>query len=49
MRHPGRRVTELIGYPRASTRQQSTDRQEVDLAACVRRDDLHVDHGITGA
>lgn len=36
----------LIGYARVSTRQQSTDRQEVDLlAAGVRRDDLYVDQG----
>jgi DNA invertase Pin-like site-specific DNA recombinase len=43
-------VTKLIGYARVSTRQQSTDRQEVDiLAAGVRRDDLYVDHGISGA
>ena len=44
------RVTKLIGYARVSTRQQSTDRQQVDiLAAGVRRDDLYVDHGISGA
>jgi DNA invertase Pin-like site-specific DNA recombinase len=43
-------VTKLIGYARVSTRQQSTDRQELDLlAAGVRRDDLYVDHGISGA
>nr|AEX65087.1 putative DNA invertase [Rhodococcus sp. Mel] len=43
-------MTKLIGYARVSTRQQSTDRQEVDiLAAGVRRDDLYVDHGISGA
>lgn len=40
----------MIGYARVSTRQQSTDRQEVDLlAAGVRRDDLYVDHGVSGA
>jgi len=40
----------LIGYARVSTRQQSTDRQQVDLlAAGVRRDDLYVDHGVSGA
>ena len=40
----------LIGYARVSTRQQSTDRQVVDLlAAGVRRDDLYVDHGVSGA
>ena len=33
-----------------STRQQDTDRQEVDLlGAGVRRDDLYVDHGVSGA
>ena len=40
----------LIGYARVSTRQQDTDRQEVDLlSAGVRRDDLYVDHGVSGA
>jgi DNA invertase Pin-like site-specific DNA recombinase len=40
----------LIGYARVSTRQQSTDRQEQDLlAAGVRRDDLYVDRGVSGA
>lgn len=40
----------LIGYARVSTRQQSTDRQETDLlGAGVRRDDLYVDHGVSGA
>jgi DNA invertase Pin-like site-specific DNA recombinase len=40
----------LIGYARVSTRQQSADRQEVDLlAAGIRRDDLYVDHGVSGA
>lgn len=40
----------LIGYARVSTRQQSTDRQQADLlAAGVRRDDLYVDHGVSGA
>lgn len=43
-------MTKLIGYARVSTRQQDTDRQEVDLlAADVRRDDLYIDHGISGA
>ncbi|MEB0267704.1 recombinase family protein [Cryobacterium sp. 10I5] len=43
-------MTKLIGYARVSTRQQSTDRQEVDLlAAGVRRDDLYVDNGVSGA
>ena len=40
----------LIGYARVSTRQQSTDRQQADLlAAGVRRDDVYVDHGVSGA
>ena len=43
-------MTKLIGYARVSTRQQSTDRQQADiLASGVRRDDLYVDHGISGA
>lgn len=40
----------LIGYARVSTRHQNADRQVVDLAAAgVRRDDLYVDHGVSGA
>ena len=40
----------LIGYARVSTRVQDTDRQQADLlAAGVRRDDLYVDHGVSGA
>jgi DNA invertase Pin-like site-specific DNA recombinase len=43
-------VGKLIGYARVSTRRQDTDRQEQDLrAAGVRRDDLYVDHGVSGA
>lgn len=43
-------VTKLIGYARVSTRSQSTDRQETDLvAAGVRRDDLYIDQGVSGA
>ncbi|POH71244.1 resolvase [Cryobacterium zongtaii] len=43
-------MTKLIGYARVSTRKQFTDRQEMDLlAAGVRRDDLYVDHGVSGA
>ncbi|NQX13723.1 recombinase family protein [Microbacteriaceae bacterium VKM Ac-2855] len=43
-------MAKLIGYARVSTRQQSTDRQQVDLlAAGVRRDDLYIDHGVSGA
>jgi DNA invertase Pin-like site-specific DNA recombinase len=42
-------VTKLIGYARVSTRQQSTDQQVTDLlGAGVRRDDLHIDHGVSG-
>lgn len=40
----------LIGYARVSTRDQDTDRQQQDLIkAGVRRDDLYVDHGVSGA
>jgi DNA invertase Pin-like site-specific DNA recombinase len=40
----------LIGYARVSTRQQDTDRQATDLlTAGIRRDDLYVDHGVSGA
>ncbi|WP_427136626.1 recombinase family protein [Pseudarthrobacter sp. S9] len=40
----------LIGYARVSTRAQDTDRQIADLlAAGVRRDDLYMDHGVSGA
>lgn len=40
----------LIGYARVSTKQQATDRQQIDLlAAGGRRDDLYVDHGVSGA
>ena len=43
-------MSKLIGYARVSTRQQSTDRQEIDiLASGVRRDDLYVDQGVSGA
>jgi DNA invertase Pin-like site-specific DNA recombinase len=43
-------LTKLIGYARVSTRQQSTDRQQADLlAAGVRRDDLYIDRGVSGA
>ena len=40
----------LIGYARVSTKSQGTDRQVTDLLdAGVRRDDLYVDHGVSGA
>jgi DNA invertase Pin-like site-specific DNA recombinase len=43
-------MTKLIGYARVSTRQQTTDRQETDLlGAGIRRDDLYVDRGVSGA
>lgn len=43
-------MPKLIGYARVSTRQRSTDRQQADLlSAGVRRDDLYVDHGVSGA
>ncbi|PPI18914.1 resolvase [Rathayibacter sp. AY1D2] len=43
-------MAKLIGYARVSTRQQSTDRQKADLLeAGIRRDDLYVDHGVSGA
>ena len=43
-------MTKLIGYARVSTRPQSTDRQISDLlTAGVRRDDLYVDQGVSGA
>lgn len=46
----GGRMKKLIGYSRVSTRQQSTDRQVTDiLAAVVRRDDLYIDHGVSGS
>lgn len=43
-------MTKLIGYARVSTKTQTTDRQEAGLlAAGVRRDDLYVDRGVSGA
>lgn len=40
----------LIGYARVSNRVQDTARQVADLlAAGVRRDDLYIDHGVSGA
>src|SRR5690625_4014538 len=43
-------MNKLIGYARVSTRSQQADRQIEDLmAAGVRRDDLYIDHGVSGA
>src|SRR5699024_952960 len=43
-------MKKLIGYARVSSRGQQADRQIEDLvAAGVRRDDLYVDHGVSGA
>lgn len=43
-------MTKLIGYARVSTKAQDADRQVSDLlAAGVRRDDLYIDHGVSGA
>lgn len=40
----------LIGYGRVSTKAQATDRQTTDLLAVgVRRDDLYIDRGVSGA
>lgn len=43
-------MNKLIGYARVSTRAQYADRQIEDLlAAGVRRDDLYLDPGVSGA
>jgi len=43
-------VAKLIGYARVSTRGQDFERQQADLLAVgVRRDDLYIDHGVSGA
>lgn len=43
-------MDKLIGYARVSTRSQEADRQVEDLiAAGVRRDDLYIDEGVSGA
>lgn len=40
----------LIGYARVSTGSQDSERQTADLlAAGVRKDDLYIDHGVSGA
>lgn len=40
----------VIGYARVSTKAQDADRQVSDLlVAGVRRDDLYIDHGVSGA
>ena len=45
----GSDMPKLIGYARVSTRQQSADRQEADLVSAGSwRDDLYVDHGVSG-
>ena len=46
----GDTMNKLIGYARVNTKDQNTERQEIDLkAAGVRADDLYMDHGISGA
>jgi DNA invertase Pin-like site-specific DNA recombinase len=43
-------VGKLIRSARVSTQQQDADRRTTDLlAAGIRRDDLHIDHGVSGA
>src|SRR5699024_12300475 len=43
-------MNKLMVYARLSTRSMQADRQIEDLvAAGVRRDDLYVDHGVSGA
>lgn len=43
-------MSKLIGYARVSTRSQDADRQIEDLVtAGVRRDDLYIDRGVSGA
>ncbi|MCW4466747.1 recombinase family protein [Glutamicibacter sp. MNS18] len=43
-------MPKLIGYARVSTKAQDADRQIQDLlAAGIRRDDLYIDHGQSGA
>jgi DNA invertase Pin-like site-specific DNA recombinase len=43
-------MSKLIGYARVSTKQQDSDRQQIDLLASgVRADDLYIDHGVSGS
>lgn len=43
-------MAKLIGYARVSTKAQDADRQVQDLLAVgVRRDDLYIDQGVSGA
>ena len=43
-------MTKLIDYAGAPTKAQDTDRQIQDLlAAGIRRNDLYIDHGQSGA
>ena len=43
-------MAKQIGYARVSAKNQITDRQQIDLlTAGVRRDDVYVDHGVSGA
>lgn len=43
-------IGKLIGYAWVSTRRQNAHRQFEDLlAAGVRRGDVYVDHGVSGA
>lgn len=49
MEHIGALPTiKLVGYARASTRQQPTDRKQPDIVnAPVRQADLYIDHGVS--
>lgn len=49
-RRQGALMAKEIGYAHVSTKTQIIDRQQGDLlAAGVRRDDLYIDHGVSGA
>lgn len=42
-------MARLLGYARVSNKGQDADRRFLDLlAASVRRDDLYIDHGVSG-